>query len=152
LGFDRTASGSNELAQYAPAVRERWASLATVPDSFLLWFHHVPWGYRMRDGRTLWQSLVDHYDAGVDTVRMMRRTWASLAGHVDTGRYAETRDFLAIQEREARWWRDAVLAYFQTFSRMPIVSPLGPPTHSLAYYEQLTCPADPRKPRCAGVP
>src|SRR6185369_4047766 len=68
LGFDRTATGSNAVSQYFPPLRDRYARRATVPDSLLLWFHHVPWRDRLSSGRTLWDELVVRYDAGVDSV------------------------------------------------------------------------------------
>src|SRR5215213_5545731 len=78
LGFDRTARGSNAVSHYHPPVRDRYASRATVPDSLLLWFHRVGWGERMRSGRTLWDELAYRYNAGVDSVRAMQRTWNEL--------------------------------------------------------------------------
>jgi alpha-glucuronidase len=152
VGFDRTASGSNAVAQYAAPVRDRYANPATVPDSLLLWFHHVPWSQRMRTGRSLWDELVFRYNAGVDTVRAMQRSWTTVRPAVDSARFAEVSEFLGIQEREARWWRDAALTYFQTFSRMPIPAAFEQPAHPLAYYQRIRCPADRDKPRCDGVP
>jgi alpha-glucuronidase len=152
LGFDRTASGSNAVAQYFPPVRDRYASLATVPDSLLLWFHHVPWTYRMHSGRTLWDELVFRYNAGVDTVRTMQTLWSSVRPVVDSARFADVAGFLSIQEREARWWRDAALSYFQTFSRLPIPPGFDRPAHPLEYYERIHCPADRTKARCDDVP
>jgi alpha-glucuronidase len=152
LGFDRTHTGSDALEQYFPPVRQRWASRATVPDSVLLWFHHVRWTDRMRSGRTLWDELVHRYNVGVDSVRSMQRAWGSLQGRVDARRFGEVADFLAIQEREARWWRDAALTYFQTFSKMPIPARYEQPAHDLAYYMRVRCPANRDKPRCDVVP
>ena len=152
IGFDRTAEGSNAVAQYAPAVRDRYADRATVPDWLLLWFHHVGWTERMRSGRTLWDELALHYQAGVDTVRAMQREWQSLRGKIDDARFAETDRFLSIQEREARWWRDAVLQYFQTFSHLPLPSGVEPPAHPLNYYMSIGCPHDEHKPRCDAIP
>jgi alpha-glucuronidase len=152
IGFDRTAEASNADAQYAPAVRDRYADRATVPDSLLLWFHHVGWTERMGSGRTLWDELALHYQTGVDTVRAMQREWRTLEGTIDDGRFAETERFLAIQEREARWWRDAVLQYFQTFSHLPLPSGVEPPAHPLSYYMSLRCPRDEHKPRCDAIP
>jgi alpha-glucuronidase len=152
IGFDRTATGSNAIAQYAAPVRDRYGNLATVPDSLLLFFHHVPWTHRMRSGRTLWDELAVRYQAGVDTVRSMQKAWASLDASVDRTQFPDVPDFLAIQEREARWWRDAVLSYFQTFSRMPLPAGYEPPAHPLDYYQRIRCPADQHKPRCADVP
>jgi alpha-glucuronidase len=152
VGFDRTRTGSDGVAQYAAPVRDRYANLATVPDSMLLWFHHVPWTHQMRSGRTLWDELVFRYNAGVDTVRSMQKLWASVQPAVDSARHADVTRFFEIQEREARWWRDAALAYFQTFSRMPIPTTFEQPAHPLAYYQRITCPANRDKPRCDAVP
>ena len=151
IGFDRTATGSNAVAQYAPAVRDRFASRATVPDAYLLFFHRVHWTERMRSGRTLWEELVHRYSAGVDSARALHRAWGGVAGHVDAARYRDIDAFLGIQEREARWWRDAALSYFQTFSRRPIPAGYEPPAHPLEYYLRLRCPLDPTRPRCDGI-
>ena len=151
IGFDRTASGSNAVAQYFPPVRDRYASRATVPDSVLLWFHHVGWTERLSSGRTLWEELVHRYNAGVDSVRAMQRAWQTLQTNVDGERFAEVNAYLAIQEKEARWWRDAVVQYFQTFSRLPIPTGYEAPAHPLSYYLNLGCPRDPRRPRCDAV-
>ncbi|HUK65140.1 MAG TPA: alpha-glucuronidase family glycosyl hydrolase, partial [Dongiaceae bacterium] len=151
IGFDRTATGSDALAQYFPPVRRRWAGRDSVPDELLLWFHRVAWTERMRSGRTLWDELVYRYSAGVDSVRAMQRAWDSLEGRIDSERFQDVRSFLDIQEHEARWWRDAALSYFQTFSRMPIPAGYAQPAHPLEWYQRLRCPADPRKPRCPAI-
>jgi len=152
IGFDRTATGSDAVAQYAAPVRDRYASLSTVPDSLLLWFHRVPWTYRTRSGRNVWDELVFRYNAGVDTVRAMQKEWASVEPAIDAERFGEVSRFLEIQEREARWWRDATLTYFQQFSRMPIPAKYEQPAHPLVYYQQIRCPANRDKPRCDAVP
>lgn len=143
IGFDRSASGSNAVAQYAPPVAARFGDVATVPENLLLWFHHVPWDHRMASGRTLWDELVARYDRGVDYVAAMRRTWDGLAGRIDPERHAQVAAFLAIQEKEARWWRDASIAYFQTFSQRPLPAGAAPPAHPLDYYESLQFPFAP---------
>lgn len=94
IGFDRTASGSNAVAQYAPPVAAQFSSLKTVPEEYLLWFHHVPWDHRLSSGRTLWDELVLHYSHGVDVVRAMRKTWSGLASYVDPERFAEIASLL----------------------------------------------------------
>ncbi len=143
IGFDRASTGSNAVAQYAPPVAAQFENLQTTPEKFLLWFHHVPWNYQMKSGRPLWDELVYHYDDGVKAVIEMRRTWQSLSSYVDVQRYAQINDFLAIQQKEAQWWRDACIAYFQTFSNRPLPVGLAPPQHSLAYYESLQFPYAP---------
>ena len=137
IGFDRTATGSNAIEQYAPEVARRFGNLETVGDDFLLAFHHVPWTYRLDTGRTVWDELVVRYSRGVDEVRAMRRTWAGLAGQIDAQRHAEVADFLAIQEDEASWWRDACIAYFQSLSRLPLPAGYAAPAHDLAYYRAI---------------
>jgi alpha-glucuronidase len=137
LGFDRSASGSNAVAQYAPPVAEVFGDVRRVPENLLLWFHHVGWDHRMASGRTLWEELVFRYHRGVESVRRMQATWETLRGKVDAERYAQVRDFLAIQEKEARWWRDASVLYFQTFSARPIPEGYEPPEHDLARYRSI---------------
>lgn len=135
LGFDRTQTGSKTLSQYHPPVGDRFANLATCPEKFLLWFHHVPWDYRMRSGRTLWDELALHYQRGVNWTRSTRKDWEALAGEIDPERHAEVARKLALQERDAIWWRDSVLLYFQTFSKRPLPDGVEKPAKSLEEYK-----------------
>ena len=143
IGFDRTATGSNAVAQYAPPVASQFADVKRTPEKLLLWFHHVPWDYKMQSGRTLWDELVIHYTHGVQTVSDMRHTWAGLSDQVDAERYSQVSTFLSIQEKEARWWRDASIAYFATFSHRPLPTGYAAPEHDLQYYEALCFPYAP---------
>lgn len=143
IGFDRTATGSNATAQYAPVVAKRFSDLKTVDEKELLWFHHLPWTYKLKSGQTLWDGMVTHYSRGVATVDGMGKTWAGLAPYVDPERHAQVADFLAIQRNEAQWWRDASIAYFQTFSGLPLPAGEEAPAHSLDYYEGLSFPYAP---------
>lgn len=142
IGFDRTAAGSDAVSQYFPPVRDRFAD-PKRSEKYLLWFHHVPWDYELTTGETLWEGLVHRYHAGVDSVRAMQKTWDSLEGYIDQPRYEQVRAFLKIQEKEARWWRDACLLYFQTFSRRPFPEGLEKPAHTLDYYMSLSFPYAP---------
>ncbi|HYW72299.1 MAG TPA: alpha-glucuronidase, partial [Pyrinomonadaceae bacterium] len=135
VGFDRTATGSNTMSQYHDAVRRRFENLATCPEKFLLWFHHVAWDYRLRSGRTLWDELGLHYERGVDWVRQARKSWDSLKGVVDDERQAAVAGKLAIQERDAIAWRDACLLYFQTFSQRPLPPGVEKPVKTLEEYK-----------------
>lgn len=137
IGFDRTRSGSNQVAQYAPAVAAHFGDQATVPDEYLLWFHHLSWDHRMASGRTLWDELVVRYSRGVERVRAMREAWGGLNRFVDAERFAEVSAFLRIQEEEAQWWRDASIAYFQSLSRRPLPAGTAPPRHSLEHYRAI---------------
>ena len=135
LGFDRTETGSNTLSQYHRPVRDRFENPATCPEEFLLWFHHVPWAHRMKSGRIMWDELALHYQRGVDWIRSTRKEWTALAGVVDPERYDQVAKKLAIQERDAIWWRDAVLLYFQTFSKRPLPAGVEKPAKTLEEYK-----------------
>ncbi len=143
VGFDRGPKGSAATAQYAPAAGRIFADRDKVPEQFLLWFHHLPWDYKTRSGRPLWDELVWRYSHGVDVVRQMRAQWQALAPFVDAERFAQTAAFLAIQEQEARWWRDACIAYFQSVNGLPLPAGFAPPANSLDYYKALRFPYAP---------
>jgi alpha-glucuronidase len=143
IGFDRTATGSNALEQYAPSAAAQWADASAIDERFLLWFHHVPWDHRMKSGRTLWEELIRHYDSGVAQVDAMNATWASLGQYVDQQRFADVSDFLRIQRDEAQWWRDASIAYWQSVNHLPLPAGEAPPAHSLDYYKSLDFPEAP---------
>lgn len=137
IGFDRTPTGSNATEQYFPPVQKMFNDLETIPEEFLLWFHHVPWDYKMNSGNILWDELCYKYYEGVDMVRNMQKTWDKMEQFVDAPRFNHVKTFLAIQEKEAVWWRDACVLYFQTFSKRPIPAGLEKPEHSLEYYMEL---------------
>lgn len=137
IGFNRTSTGSDALSQYAPEVKAQFENLNTCPEKFLLWFHHVPWNYKMKSGKSLWNELCYKYNIGVDSVRWMQKTWNGLSGLIDKERHHQVKMLLTVQEKEAVWWRDACLSYFQTFSKMPIPPGYEQPAHPLDYYKTL---------------
>ena len=143
IGFDRTATGSNALVQYAPDVARRYADPATTPPELLLWFHHLRWDYRMPSGRTLWEDIVAHYDRGVAEAAAMQAAWDKLRPLVDARRGDDVARRLAVQHREAQWWRDACLAYFQGVNGLPLPPGARPPAHPLEYYRTLAFPYAP---------
>jgi alpha-glucuronidase len=120
LGFDRSSSGSNATSQYLSPWRERFDSIETCPEKYLLWFHHVRWDRKMQSGRTLWDELCYRYHTGVDYVKEMRHKWATLEKDIDPDIFLHVQEKLAIQEKDAAIWRDTCLGYFQKFSKMPI--------------------------------
>ena len=143
IGFDRTVTGSNAISQYAEEVRKQWEDVKTCDEKYLLWFHHVSWNYKMKSGRTLWDELCYKYYSGVDSVRWMQHTWNGLKKYIDEERFEQVKMLLAIQEKEAVWWRNACLLYFQTFSKMPIPANYEKPDHDLQYYKALKFPYAP---------
>ena len=147
IGFDRTKTGSNAVAQYAPALARTLADPATTPERDLLWFHHVSWDRRMASGRTLWAEMVHDYDSGVGYVADMRRRWDALKPQVDAERWAKTATYLAVQEREARWWRDASLAYWMSVNGRPLPAGAAAPAHDLAWYKAQRFPYAPGNPQ-----
>ena len=143
IGFDRTKTGSDALFQYAPEVQKMFTDLETCPEEYLLWFHHVPWNYRLKNGRTLWDGLGIKYQKGVDQVREMIATWEQMKPYVDDFRYNQVAMLLNIQLKEAKWWRDACMLYFQTFSKMDFPKEMETPEHTLEYYRSLQFPYAP---------
>jgi len=131
LGFDRSSLGSNAVAQYASPLKDQYNDLATCPENLILWFHHVPWDYRMKNGRILWDELCFTYDSGVQQVRDFQKKWDRIEPFVDAQRYGEVQSKLKIQAHDAVWWKDACLLYFQTFSKRPIPYSIERPVHEL---------------------
>ncbi len=116
LGFDRSRTGSNATGQYFSPLREVYDKLATCPDEYLLWFHHVPWDYRLRSGRTLYDEIRYRYNAGVEYVTGMRKTWENLRRKIDRRRHEHVGKRLKQQEKNARLWRDVCTRYFRHFA------------------------------------
>lgn len=143
IGFDRTQTGSNAISQYAPVTARRLADPRTTPESELLWFHHLPWDWRMKSGRTLWEEMVAHYDRGVATVAQMQAEWEGVKGKVDAERWSKTATYLAIQHREAKWWRDASLAYWMSVNGLSLPADSPAPEHDLAWYKAQRFPLAP---------
>jgi alpha-glucuronidase len=134
IGFNRTATGSNAVGQYHPEVARVFGDPKLCPEKYLLWFHHVPWDRPLASGRPLWEEIALHYQAGVDDVRAWRKTWAALAGRIDDERHTHVEQLLRRQERDAAFWRDGCLLYFQTFAKRPLPTGVEPAEYPLEYY------------------
>lgn len=143
IGVDRTASGSNAVSQYAPAIENLFSSRETVPDDYLLWFHRVGWDERLENGNTLWEELVARYDQGVATVRWMQQEWNELKPFVDAERFDAISRKLAVQLEEATWWRNACIAYFTERSGRKLPAGVKPPPETLDHYRSLEFPYAP---------
>ena len=143
IGFDRTKSGSDALSQYAPEVQRLYGDPKTCPEEYLLWFHHLPWDFRLKDGKTLWEGLALSYQQGVEEVRQMQQTWKTMKPYIDEERHGNVSMLLNIQLKEAQWWRDACLLYFQQFANKPLPEGVEKPAHTLDYYQSLKFPYAP---------
>jgi alpha-glucuronidase len=131
VGFDRTEAGSNAVSQYFSPLREKLNDIKTCDERLLLWFHHVPWTYQLKSGNTLWDALCYRYDNGVQEVRDFQKIWDRLEPFIDAERFAAVQSKLQVQARDAVWWKDACLLYFQTFSKLPIPYDIERPVHQL---------------------
>ena len=131
MGFDRTVNGSANVKQYPDELCRLYNDINTCPENLLTWFHHVPWDFRMKSGRTFWDELCHKYDEGVHQARHFLAVWDAVQPYVDSQRFNEIQRKLRIQARDAEWWRDACLLYFQTFSRRPIPQDVEHPVHNL---------------------
>lgn len=133
IGFDRTESGSNGVGQYQEPLRSVFSDPATCPEAYLLWFHHLSWDYKMKNGRTLWDELCHRYDGGVQQVRHFQQVWDRAERFVDRDRFVDVQKKLRDQSLNALEWKDACLLYFQQFSRKPIPYNLERPMYNLDY-------------------
>ena len=131
LGFDRTLNGSANVKQYPEELCRLYNDINTCPENLLAWFHHVPWDHKMKSGRTFWDELCHKYDEGVREARHFLAVWDAMQPYVDGQRFDEVQRKLRIQARDAEWWRDACLLYFQTFSHRPIPQDMEHPVHNL---------------------
>ena len=131
MGFDRTTSGSGNVKQYPEALCQQYNDIKTCPENLLTWFHHVPWDFKMKSGRTFWDELCHKYDDGLRQARHFLAVWDAMQPYVDQQRFQEVQHKLRIQARDAEWWRDACLLYFQTFSKRPIPQDMDHPVHNL---------------------
>ena len=123
VGFDRSSKGTDAVGQYPEPYRSLYDNIATCPEEYLLWFHHVPWTYKMKSGSTLWQELCMKYNMGVAMVEVYRDFWHTSAkqymkGHEQEWRHTDS--LLNVQLENAKEWRNTCLKYFQTFSKMKI--------------------------------
>lgn len=123
IGFNRSSKGTDAVGQYPEPYRSLYDNIETCPEEYLLWFHHVPWTYKMKSGSTLWQELCMKYNMGVAMVEVYRDFWHTSAKQYMKGHEQEwqhTDSLLNVQLENAKEWRNTCLKYFQTFSKMKI--------------------------------
>jgi alpha-glucuronidase len=131
IGFDRTRTGSNAVSQYHEPLATQLNDPQTCPEVYLLWFHRLPWNYKLRKGTTLWEELCARYDKGVNQVREFQRTWDELQPLIDRQRFSQVQTKLRRQCLDAQIWKDACLLYFQQYSQLSIPLELERPVHNL---------------------
>lgn len=120
IGFNRSSTGTNAVSQYREPYATIYNDLKTCPEEYLLWFHHVPWTYQMKNGKTLWDNLCAAYKDGVTEVERYVELWKTMRPYVDEQRFNEVGERLQTQLQDAREWRDVCLGYFSAFSRKQI--------------------------------
>jgi len=132
IGFNRTTTGSNAVSQYHEPVASMFNDVNTCPEIYLLWFHHLPWNYKMKSGRTLWDEICIHYNTGIHQVQQFQKTWDGVQPYVDAERFGNVKERLVLQLDAAHLWNDGCILYFQKFSKMPIPEGIEPPVGKLA--------------------
>ena len=138
IGFDRTLQGSGAVTQYGDSLCALYNDPLTCPEEYILWFHHLPWTFTRPDwkdavghSQNLWQRLCWHYDRGVREAEYALGVWQKMKPYVDNLRYERQLQRFRQQAMDARWWRDACMLYFATFSRQPLPADSPAPTHTL---------------------
>ena len=132
IGFDRSHKGSNAVEQYQEPLRSLFDNPATCPESLLLWFHHVPWTYRMKNGNTLWDELCRTYDRGVREVRDYRETWEQVQPYVDDVGLPR----FSVPSAVRNWTlgcEGCLYLVFRQFSRLPVPGDVEPPAYDLGF-------------------
>jgi alpha-glucuronidase len=134
IGFDRTKKGTDAVSQYHEPLASQFNDVATTPEMYLLYFHHLSWDYKMKNGKTLWDDLCSHWDSGVKQVRQFQVVWDKVEPYVDAQRFTRVQEKLRRQTRDAQFWKDANILYFQQFSKRPIPDYVERPINNLNYY------------------
>jgi alpha-glucuronidase len=131
IGFNRTTTGSNAVSQYHEPLASQYNDVNTCPEIYLLWFHHLPWGHKIKSGRILWDEICFQYDTGIKQVRQFQQVWDKTEEFLDKERFHAVQSKLRNQSSNAILWKDACLLYFQQFSRLPIPYEIERPIHNL---------------------
>lgn len=139
LGFNRTTTGTDNVSQYAADYAQLINNIETCPEKFLLWFHHVPWNYPVA-GEPMWDRLCHHYQNGVNEVRAMQAQWNSVKNDIDSEIFDAIAYKLSVQLKDAIWWKDGMLDYFQTWSKMPYPADVEPSQHNLEDLKKVLLP------------
>ena len=131
VGFDRTKAGSNAVSQYHEPVASMFNDVNTCPDIYLLWFHHLPWDFKMKNGRTLWDDICYHYNTGLHQVHQFQQIWEKVQPYVDAEKFSNVKERLNMQINNAQLWNDGCVLYFQKFSKKPIPADIDQPVGKL---------------------
>lgn len=120
VGYDRTRTGSDAVSQYRAPYNDLYNNIETCPEEYLLWFHHVSWDYKMKNGKTLWQNLCAHYNRGVSETERFAAVWQTMRPYVDEERFNHVSRLMDVQVDNAKEWRNVCLGYFSAFSHQVI--------------------------------
>lgn len=120
VGYDRTRTGSDAVSQYRAPYNDLYNNIETCPEEYLLWFHHVSWDYKMKNGKTLWQNLCAHYNRGVSETERFAAVWQTMRPYVDEERFNHVSSLMDVQVDNAKEWRNVCLGYFSAFSHQVI--------------------------------
>ncbi len=120
VGYDRTRAGSDAVSQYRAPYNDLYNNIETCPEEYLLWFHHVSWDYKMKNGKTLWQNLCAHYNRGVSETGRFAAVWQTMRPYVDEERFNHVSRLMDVQVDNAKEWRNVCLGYFSAFSHQVI--------------------------------
>ena len=117
IGFDRTHTGSNATAQYREPYCTLYDNINTCPERYLLWFHRVPWSYRLKSGRTVLEEMDYRYARGVKEVEDFIRIWNETKPNIDEQRWQEVDARLQHQLENAKEWQKVCMNYFSSFTK-----------------------------------
>lgn len=119
LGVDRSDKGTGYAQQYYEPNASMYNSMESCPEELLLFFHHVPYTYVLKSGKTLIQHIYDSHFEGYEEAESYAKAWDELEGLVDPEIFGNVKERFGRQLQNAREWRDQVNSYFYRKSGIP---------------------------------
>ncbi|RSL59323.1 Alpha-glucuronidase [Fusarium floridanum] len=120
IGMDRTVhNGTGNAGQYPTEIANLYEHTDTTPDDLMLWFHHVPYSFKLHSGKSVIQHFYDaHYD-GAKVAQTFPALWDSLRGKIDDKIFHHELFRLKYQAGHSIVWRDAVTEFYRNLSGIP---------------------------------
>ncbi len=113
IGIDRSVkSGTGYAGLYHKPNSENYESPETCPDELILFFHHLPYNYKLKSGKTIIEHIYDTHFEGVKKVEELISKWKSIKNFIDDERYDNVLKKFEEQLEHSKEWRDVINTYF----------------------------------------
>ncbi|RKM59943.1 alpha-glucuronidase [Butyrivibrio sp. CB08] len=119
IGVDRTDKGTGYAQQYYEENAKMYNDPNTCPEELLLFFHHIPYTWKLKTGKTLMQHIYDSHFEGEEEARGLAADWDKLKEVIPAESFDRVKKRFDLQLDNAREWRDQVNSYFYRKSMIP---------------------------------